>query len=102
MIHHRHLLNCATFTAITTPYLFAFFHNRKFENIYIGWGQKYNAENYSPPAPPMTQEEYPSGPEITETEDPTVEQERALKAAQQEALEAEEEEEESEEYDEGD
>ncbi len=50
--------------------------------------------------PPATQEEYPSGPEITEAEDPTVEAERALKAAQQEALEQEEEEEESDEFDE--
>ena len=72
---------------------------RKFENIYVGWGLKYSAENYSPPIPPPTQEEYPSGPEVTEAEDPTVEAERALKVAQQEAQEQEEEEEESEEYD---
>ena len=48
--------------------------------------------------PPPTQEEYPSGPEVTEAEDPTVEAERAMEAAQQEAREQEEEEEESEEY----
>ena len=65
--------------------------SRKFENIYVGWGLKYSADNYSPPVPPATQEEYPSGPEVTEAEDPTVEQERALQAAQQEALEQEEE-----------
>lgn len=67
--------------------------------MYIGHGLKYSAENYSPPPPPAVQDEYPSGPEITEAEDPTVEQERALQAAQQEALEAEEEEE-SDDYDE--
>ena len=72
---------------------------RKFENIYVGWAQKYSAESYNPPIPPPTQEEYPSGAEITEADDPTVEAERALKAAQQEALEQEEEEEESDEYD---
>lgn len=70
----------------------------KFENVYIGWGVKYSAENYSPPVPPATQDEYPSGPEITEAEDPTVEAERALKAAQQEAIEQEQEEEESDEF----
>eukprot|EP00794_Sanderia_malayensis_P020102 gene20102-22073_t len=82
------------------PGAHAYCVDRKFENIYVGWGQKYNAENYSPPVPPATQEEYPSGPEITEAEDPTVEAERALKAAQQEALEQEEDDEESDEFDE--
>ena len=75
---------------------------RKFENVYIGHGLKYSPDNYSPPAPPAAQEEFPSGPEITEAEDPTVEQERALKAAQQEAEEEGEEEEESDDYDEDD
>ena len=59
-----------------------FLNSRKFENIYVGWGQKFSAENYSPPPP---QEEFPSGPEITEAEDPSVEEEKALKAAQLEA-----------------
>lgn len=36
------------------------------------------------------QSEYIIGPEVTETLDPTVEEEMALKAAQEEALEAEE------------
>ena len=80
----------------------AFAHNKKFENIYIGYGLKYNHENYSPPLPPPPQEEYPSGPEITEHDDPTVEQERALKAAQAEAEEEEAEEEEESDQDEDD
>ncbi|XP_062838531.1 radial spoke head protein 6 homolog A [Anolis carolinensis] len=73
---------------------------RKFDNIYIGWGHKYSSDNYSPPLPPIVQSEYPSGPEVTETVDPTVEEEMALKAAQEEALAAEEMEEEEEEEDE--
>ncbi|KAM9324909.1 radial spoke head protein 6 homolog A-like [Gastrophryne carolinensis] len=77
--------------------------SKKFENIYIGWGVKYNPEGYSPPAPPLPQAEYPSGPEISEAVDPSVEEEQALKAAQEEAAaaaeEAEEEEEEEEEED---
>nr|XP_060632196.1 radial spoke head protein 6 homolog A-like [Anolis sagrei ordinatus] len=75
---------------------------RKFDNIYIGWGHKYSPDNYSPPLPPYVQSEYPSGPEVTETVDPTVEEEMALKAAQEEALAAEEMEEEEEEEDEDD
>ena len=77
--------------------------HRKFENIYCGWGAKYSAVNYSPPAAPPIQEEFPSGPEITEGEDPTPEEEAALRAAQQEAAEnAEEMEEGEEEEDEDD
>jgi len=84
-------------------YLFyPYFSYRKFDNVYIGYGLKYSSENYSPPAPPAAQEEFPSGPDITEAEDPTVEQERALAAAQQEALENEDDEDESDEYDEND
>ena len=45
-------------------------------------------------------EEFPSGPEITEAEDPTPEEEAALRAAQQEAEEAEEMEDEEDEEDE--
>ena len=76
---------------------------RKFENVYIGWGHKYSAENYSPPTTQPIQEEFPSGPEITEVEDPTPEEEAALRAAQQEAAEnAEEMEEEGDEDEEDD
>lgn len=77
-------------------------YSRKFENIYIGWGQKFSAENYSPPPPPPPQEEFASGPEITEADDPSVEEEKALKAAQQEAMEAAEMEEEEDDDDEDD
>ncbi|KAK3757877.1 hypothetical protein RRG08_014433 [Elysia crispata] len=79
------------------PGAHAFAFEKKFENVYIGHGQKYKSENYCPPAPPPIQEEFPSGPEITETEDPTPEEEAALRAAQQEAADAAEEMEEAEE-----
>ncbi|XP_067830863.1 radial spoke head protein 6 homolog A [Heptranchias perlo] len=79
---------------------------KKFENIYLGWGHKYSPENYSPPSAPMVQAEFASGPETTEVDDPTVEEEQALRAAMEERLaaaeEAEEEEEEEEEEDEED
>lgn len=84
------------------PGAHAFATEKKFENVYIGWGHKYSAENYSPPAPEQIQDEFPSGPEITEVEDPTPEEEAALRAAEQEAAEAAEEMEEGEEDDEDD
>lgn len=78
----------------------AFSDVRKFENIYVGWGLKYSGEGYSPPVPPLPQKEYPSGPEITEALDPTLEEEQALQealeeqqAAQEELAESDEEEE---------
>ncbi|KFO71717.1 Radial spoke head protein 4 A, partial [Cuculus canorus] len=79
------------------PGAYTFASGRKFENIYFGWGHKYSLENHSPELPPPVQAEYPSGPEITETSDPTLEEELAFKAAQEEALAASEEEEEEEE-----
>lgn len=60
------------------------FPHRKFGNIYIGWGMKYLGTAYTPVMPPLPQSEYPSGPEITEALDPTVEEEQALKAALEE------------------
>ncbi|KAK2554388.1 Radial spoke head protein 4-like protein A [Acropora cervicornis] len=64
---------------------------QKFENIYIGWGHKFDADNYTPPPPPALMEEYPVVPQVTEVDDPTAEEEQALKRAQQEAMEAAEE-----------
>jgi len=49
---------------------------RNFENIYVGWGHKYSAISYSPPAVVPVQAEYPQGPEITEALDPTPEEEK--------------------------
>ncbi|XP_071961999.1 radial spoke head protein 6 homolog A-like [Antedon mediterranea] len=70
------------------PGAYAFGTEKKFENVYIGSGHKYLPDNYSPPPPPPVEEEFPSGPEITEAEDPTPEEEAALRAAQREAMEA--------------
>ncbi|XP_037371434.1 radial spoke head protein 6 homolog A [Talpa occidentalis] len=81
------------------PGAYAYATGKKFENIYIGWGHKYSPENFNPPLPAPVQQEYPSGLDITEMNDPTVEEEQALKAAQEEALAAAEEEEEDEEED---
>jgi len=84
------------------PGAYAFATEKKFENLYIGWGHKYSADNYSPPQPAPIQDEFSSGPEITEVDDPSPEAEAALKAAQQEAAEAAEEMEEGEEEEDDD
>ncbi|XP_066227957.1 radial spoke head protein 6 homolog A [Saccopteryx leptura] len=82
------------------PGAYTYAVGKKFENIYIGWGHKYSPENFNPPLPAPTQQEYSRGPEIMEMSDPTVEEEQALKAAQEQALADAEEEEEDEEEDE--
>ncbi|XP_006871531.1 PREDICTED: radial spoke head protein 6 homolog A [Chrysochloris asiatica] len=76
------------------PGAYAYASGKKFENIYIGWGHKYSPENFNPALPAPIQQEYSSGPDIIEMNDPTVEEEQALKAAQEQALAAAEEEEE--------
>ena len=48
-----------------------------FENLYVGWGHKYSAVSYSPPAVGAAQTEYPPGPEVTEAADPSPEEEKA-------------------------
>ncbi|NWT86200.1 RSH4A protein, partial [Lanius ludovicianus] len=79
------------------PGAYAFASGRKFDNIYFGWGHKYSPEGHTPALPPPAQAEYPSEPGITETVDPTVEEELAFRIAQEEALAGEEEEGEEEE-----
>lgn len=54
---------------------------RRFANVYIGWGHKYNAYNYSPPNMPPVQDQYKIGPEVMEIHDPTVEEEEADRIA---------------------
>ncbi|XP_072558436.1 radial spoke head protein 4 homolog A isoform X2 [Paramormyrops kingsleyae] len=73
------------------PGAYAFACGKTFENIYIGWGSKFLAEGYNPPVPPPPQSEYPSGPDITEAADPSLEEEQALKAALEEQRESQEE-----------
>ena len=70
--------------------------SRTFENVYIGWGHKYSPANYNPVLPAPTWDEYPDGPEITEAEDPTVEEEEALRAANDNGEEEDEDEEDDE------
>ncbi|NWV50159.1 RSH4A protein, partial [Daphoenositta chrysoptera] len=79
------------------PGAYAFASGRKFDNIYFGWGHKYSPESHTPAMPLPAQAEYPSGPGIAETVDPTVEEEIAFRIAQEEALAEEEEEGEEEE-----
>jgi len=61
------------------PGAVAFSNGRRFENCYIGYGNKYNTDNYSPPMCFGFEGEY-TEPEILEVADPTVEEENALKA----------------------
>ncbi|XP_043255228.1 radial spoke head protein 6 homolog A [Colletes gigas] len=65
----------------TWPGAFAFACGRRIDNVYIGWGHKYNAYNYSPPSMPPVQDQYKLGPEIMEIQDPTFEQEEAYRIA---------------------
>uniref|UniRef100_A0A3Q1GRQ8 Radial spoke head component 4A n=1 Tax=Acanthochromis polyacanthus TaxID=80966 RepID=A0A3Q1GRQ8_9TELE len=86
------------------PGAYAYATGKKFENIYIGWGVKYAGEGYIPSVPPLPQKEYPSGADITETLDPTLEEEQMLQEAleEQQAAQEEMEEEEEEEEEEDD
>ncbi|XP_066561797.1 radial spoke head protein 6 homolog A [Amia ocellicauda] len=95
----------AVLRSILWPGAYAISTGRKFENFYIGWGQKFEGEGYTPLVPPPPKHEQPRGPEITASFDPTVDEEQVLqavldshRAAQEEPeeLEAEEEEEEGE------
>ncbi|XP_056012064.1 radial spoke head protein 6 homolog A-like [Ostrea edulis] len=54
---------------------------RYFTSIYNGWGQKNLGDAFEPELPPDIMEEFPSGPEITEAEDPSPAEESAFKAA---------------------
>ncbi|XP_008205900.1 radial spoke head protein 6 homolog A isoform X1 [Nasonia vitripennis] len=64
------------------PGAFAFSANKKFANLYIGWGHKHHAYNYSPPAMPAMQEQHePIGLEITEIQEPSFEEEEAYRLA---------------------
>ncbi|XP_034036501.1 radial spoke head protein 4 homolog A-like [Thalassophryne amazonica] len=81
------------------PGAFAYADGKKFENIYIGWGVKNVGEGYSPPVPSPPQESYLSEPGVTEAQDPSVEEEQALKEALEEKDAQETEESDEDEYD---
>ncbi|XP_016910173.2 radial spoke head protein 6 homolog A isoform X1 [Apis cerana] len=63
------------------PGAYAFASGRRCANVYIGWGHKYTAYNYSPQSMPPVQDQYKIGPEIMEIQDPTFEQEEAFRIA---------------------
>jgi len=73
------------------PGAYAFGLEKKFENVYVGWGKKYSTENLNPQLPPMPQDEFLSGPEIMETDDPSPQDEAAMNKAIAQADEAGEE-----------
>ncbi|OBS73660.1 hypothetical protein A6R68_15804, partial [Neotoma lepida] len=75
---------------------------QKFENFYIGWGHKYSVADYTPPGLPPVSQEYPSGPEITEMDDPSVDEEQAFRTTQEAIVHSAEESEETEDEDEDD
>lgn len=52
-----------------------------FENVYLGYGLKYNSHNFSPLPLPPVQQEYPLGPEIMEMTDPSGAEEEAWRIA---------------------
>ncbi|XP_010868801.1 radial spoke head protein 6 homolog A [Esox lucius] len=72
------------------PGAYAYASGKKFENIYIGWGLKCSGRGYTPSIPSVPQQEYPSGPEISEAMDPSLEEEQALKAVMEEQRAAQE------------
>ena len=57
----------------------AYCNGHKFDNIYIGYGQKYNAVNYSPMVCQAFEMEFISS-DVIEESDPSVEQEKAREA----------------------
>lgn len=61
-----------------------FSNNRFFENLYVGWGQKCLPDNFDPAVPEFPMEEFPTGPEVIEADDPSPETEAAIRAAMRE------------------
>ena len=56
---------------------------RYFDNFYVGWGVKCLEDAFDPTLPEAPLPEFPSGPEVTEVDDPTPEEEAAVRAALQ-------------------
>ncbi|KAK7506211.1 hypothetical protein BaRGS_00002323 [Batillaria attramentaria] len=59
-------------------------NGRFFENLYVGWGQKYLYDNFEPALPEFPLDEFPTGPEVIEADDPSPETEAAIRAAMRE------------------
>lgn len=67
------------------PGAYAISDGKMFDNIYIGWGKKYSGNCYNQEFPPPTFEEYVNIAEVTEMEDPTLEQENAFRELEENA-----------------
>ncbi|KAJ8673835.1 hypothetical protein QAD02_005097 [Eretmocerus hayati] len=63
------------------PGAFAYAIEKKFANVYIGWGYKHNAFNHSPSAMPPVQDQYALDSELVEAQDPTFDEEEAYRIA---------------------
>jgi radial spoke head protein 4A len=84
---------CAFVRSNLWPGAYAFARGMIWENIYIGTGHKYSTTHYKPELPPLPADEYKDGPEITEADDPTAEDEEKARVAAEKPEEEEEEEE---------
>lgn len=74
------------------PGAYAVAKGKFYENVYIGWGQKYIGSGaFTPTQPPPTLEEYNDEGQTQEMDDPTVEEEKVLKEREDEARKAAEE-----------
>uniref|UniRef100_A0A3B3TC21 Radial spoke head 6 homolog A n=1 Tax=Paramormyrops kingsleyae TaxID=1676925 RepID=A0A3B3TC21_9TELE len=82
--------SCKVSSSIISKFAIAVLYTFGNRNV-LCWGSKFLAEGYNPPVPPPPQSEYPSGPDITEAADPSLEEEQALKAALEEQRESQEE-----------
>jgi len=88
---------CAFVRSNLWPGAYAFARGIVWENIYVGFGHKYEIEDYGPELPPLPANEYSDGPEIGEAEDPSPEEEAKARAAEEQAADEGEEEEQEEE-----
>ncbi|ESN94806.1 hypothetical protein HELRODRAFT_193795 [Helobdella robusta] len=70
---------CAVLQSNIWPGAYAVANNKIFENVYIGWGQKFGMSGYNPPDPFDLQIEYhlADSDELSEISDPTVREEDA-------------------------
>ncbi|XP_058806534.1 radial spoke head protein 6 homolog A [Phymastichus coffea] len=64
------------------PGAFAIAADKKFFNVYIGWGHKHNAYNYSPITMPPIENQYPIDSEPAEIQDPTFDEEETYRISQ--------------------
>ena len=83
---------CAFVRSNLWPGAYGFARGTVWENVYVGYGHKYETTDYGPVLPPMPANEFNDVPEIVEAEDPTAEDEAKARAAEEHADEEGEEE----------